>query len=55
MILKNRKTSSSLEIEYSEFRKKFAKEIQKQENHLLSVMAADNAFMKLQFQQAAQP
>ena len=29
----------------------FAKEIQEQENHLLSVMAADNAFMKLQFRQ----
>ena len=28
MILKNRKTREILEIEYSEFRKKFAKEIQ---------------------------
>ena len=28
MILKNRRTRESLEIEYSEFRKKFAKEIQ---------------------------
>ena len=28
MILKNRRTREILEIEYSEFRKKFAKEIQ---------------------------
>ena len=28
MILKNRKTRETLELEYSEFRKKFAKEIQ---------------------------
>ena len=28
MILKNRRTRKTLEIEYSEFRKKFAKEIQ---------------------------
>ena len=28
MILKNRRTRETLEIEYSEFRKKFAKEIQ---------------------------
>ena len=28
MILKNRRTRESLEIEYSEFRKKFAKEIE---------------------------
>ena len=28
MILKNKRTRESLEIEYSEFRKKFAKEIQ---------------------------
>ena len=28
MILKNRRTREALEIEYSEFRKKFAKEIQ---------------------------
>ena len=28
MILKNRKTRETLEIEYNEFRKKFAKEIQ---------------------------
>ena len=29
MILKNRRTRETLEIEYSEFRKKFAKEIQR--------------------------
>lgn len=28
MILRNKRTSETLEIEYSEFRKKFAKEIQ---------------------------